>query len=457
MALSICFVLLATVLATVAAQKQYSPTWESLDSRPLPGWYDQSKVGIFLHWGVFSVPSFGAQSGGTAGEWFWWYWKGSHSKEQTDFMNRTYPPDFKYADFAPMFKAEMWNPDDWAELFAASGARYVVLTSKHHEGFTLWPSEGSWNWNAMDVGPHRDLVGDLAAAVRKQKSLHFGLYHSLFEWFNPIYLEDKAGGFKTQNFVADKTLPELHEIVNKYQPELIWSDGDWEATPEYWNSTEFLAWLYNDSPVKDTVIVNDRWGKGATCKHGGYYTCSDRYNPGHLLAHKWENAMTIDKGSWGFCRTSPISNYLSMNELISEIVITVSCGGNILINVGPTADGRIVPIFEERLRQMGSWLGTNGAAIYGSHPWTTQNDTTTSGVWYTLGEDKTTVYATALSWPNTPQLVLGSVSTMPKSVSLLGFNGEIHFEKASAGGVSITLPHLEADTLMWGWVFALHN
>ncbi|XP_065176507.1 alpha-L-fucosidase-like [Sycon ciliatum] len=435
----------------------YAPTWDSLDSRPLPGWYDESKVGIFLHWGVFSVPSFGAQSSATAGEWFWWYWRGQQQKEFVQFMNSSYPPDFKYSDFAPMWKAELWDPDAWAQLFADSGARYVVLTSKHHEGFTLWPSKGSWNWNAMDTGPHRDLVGELATAVRKQPSLHFGLYHSLFEWFNPIYLNDKKNGFSTNQFVADKTGPELHEIINQYEPELIWSDGDWEASDTYWNSTNFLAWLYNDSPVKDTVVVNDRWGKGVSCKHGGYYTCQDRYNPGHLIDHKWENAMTLDKGSWGFCRTSPLSNYLSIEQLINEIVVTVSCGGNILINVGPTADGRIEPIFQERLLQMGAWLKTNGAAIYGSHPWTAQNDSVSGDVWYTLSSDKTTVYAISLSWPASHQLLLGSVTTMPKTVTLVGYEGALQFAKGPSAGIAITLPHLDTNDLQWAWVFALSS
>ncbi|KAK2106170.1 Tissue alpha-L-fucosidase [Saguinus oedipus] len=136
------------------------------------------------------------------------------------------------------------------------GPRYVVLTTKHHEGFTNWPSPVSWNWNSKDVGPHRDLVGELGTALRK-RNMHYGLYHSLLEWFHPLYLLDKKNGFKTQHFVSAKTMPELYDLVNslgahrgRYKPDLIWSDGDWEAPDAYWNSTNFLSWLYNDSPVK---------------------------------------------------------------------------------------------------------------------------------------------------------------------------------------------------------------
>ena len=112
--------------------------------------------------------------------------------------------------------------------------------------------------------------------------MHFGLYHSLYEWYNPLYLQDKANNFTTQDFVRLKTLPELYELVNTYRPEVIWSDGDWEVPEEvdYWNATHFLAWLYNDSPVKDYVVVNDRWGNAAWCKHGDFFNCEDRFNPG---------------------------------------------------------------------------------------------------------------------------------------------------------------------------------
>lgn len=128
-------------------------------------------------------------------------------------------------------------------------------------------------------------LGDLAQSVRN-KSLKFGLYHSLFEWFNPIYLSDKHHLFTTQDFVNNKVLPEMYELVNTYQPSIIWSDGDWETFDTYWKATEFIAWLYNDSPVKDEILVNDRWGIGVLCKHGDFYTCQDRYNPGMYIFTK---------------------------------------------------------------------------------------------------------------------------------------------------------------------------
>ncbi|KOC67449.1 Alpha-L-fucosidase [Habropoda laboriosa] len=394
---------------------QYSPTWDSLDSRPLPNWYDDAKFGIFIHWGVFSVPSFGS-------EWFWYNWQEEHTDTKyDDFMKQRYPPNFTYQDFAHEFTAEFFNATQWSELFQASGAKYIVMTSKHHEGYTLWPSKYSFSWNSVDVGPRKDLIGEVATAIRDSTNLKFGVYHSMYEWYNPHYLSDKHNNFTTQNFVKQKTVLELLELIEKYKPEVIWSDGDWEASDTYWQSKEFLAWLYNKSPVKDTVVVNDRWGKNIPCHHGDFYTCTDRFNPGVLLPHKWENCMTIDRKSWGFRRNAVLSEYFTLPELVKELAVTVSCGGNLLVNVGPTKDGIITPIFEERLRGMGDWLEINGEAIYSTKPWIAQNDTLTNNVWYTQHKNKKQIYAIILEWPNDGILHLGSFrATTGTQISLLG-------------------------------------
>nr|XP_055027949.1 plasma alpha-L-fucosidase [Misgurnus anguillicaudatus] len=428
---------------------QYEPTWESIDSRPLPEWYDQAKFGIFIHWGVFSVPSFGS-------EWFWWYWQGRRIPSYVAFMLENYPPGFKYTDFASQFQAEFFDAKEWVDIFASSGAKYIVLTTKHHEGFTLWGSKYSWNWNAVDVGPKRDLVGEIATALRKYSDLRLGLYHSLFEWFHPLYNEDAKNHYNTTKFPTMKTLPELYEIVNQYKPEVLWSDGDGDAPDSYWNSTGFLAWLYNESPVRDTVVTNDRWGYGSICKHGGFYTCSDRYNPGHLLKHKWENCMTIDQKSWGYRRDAKLSDFLTTEHLIATLVETVSCGGNLLLNVGPTHDGRIVPIFEERLRQIGQWLSVNGEAIYNTSAWRVQNDTVTPGVWYTWKPKENVIYATFLSWPNSGYVVLSDpiVSESKTQVMLLGYK-PLQWDSVKPSGLRVYLPQLTLNQMPCSWAWTL--
>ncbi|XP_027697184.1 tissue alpha-L-fucosidase-like [Vombatus ursinus] len=423
---------LPLLLLAASASARYTPDWESLDSRPLPSWFDEAKFGLFVHWGVYSVPAWGS-------EWFWWSWQGRHDPSYEAFMLQNYPPGFSYPDFGPQFRASFYDPKRWADLFEESGARYVVLTSKHHEGYTLWPSPTSWNWNSMDVGPHRDLVGELGRFLQ-EKNIHYGLYHSLLEWFHPLYLLDKKNNFTTQNFVKTKTLPEMIDLVNKYKPDLIWSDGEWEAPDTYWNSTEFLAWLYNDSPVKDQIVVNDRWGKDTGCKHGGYFNCMDKYKPTTPPQHKWEMCTSLDKRSWGYRRNMDSSDVMTHLEIIEELIFVVSFGGNYLLNVGPTKDGIIPPIFEERLRSVGSWLKTNGEGIYASKPWRVQMENVTTPIRFTVKQSG--VYVFYSNWPQDGVLRLTSpIPTNRTTVSMLGVPGFLKWSQDSVDqGLFVYLP-----------------
>ncbi|XP_077338193.1 tissue alpha-L-fucosidase [Lithobates pipiens] len=429
---------------------RYTPDWDSIDKRPLPAWFDEAKFGIFLHWGVFSVPSFGS-------EWFWWNWRQEKSKSYVDFMTKNYPPGFSYADFAPQFTAEFFDPDAWAELFQRAGARYVVLTTKHHEGFTNWGSPVSWNWNAVDTGPHRDLVGDLGGALKK-RNLRYGLYHSLLEWFHPLYLLDKKNGFKTQYFVFSKTMPELYDLVTRYQPDLLWSDGDWESPDTYWNSTDFLAWLYNDSPVKDKVVVNDRWGSNCSCHHGGYYNCADKFSPSTLPDHKWEKCTSVDYYSWGYRRNMQLSQIMNEANIISDLVQTVSYGGNYLLNVGPSKEGLIMPIFQERLLNVGKWMDINGEAIYASKPWRVQRENTTCSIWYT--SKGSVVYGIFLTWPEGNQIKLVSPKASPNAnVTMLGLTGELQWKPDPESGIIVQLPSIPPGIfpVEFGWTLRLNG
>ncbi|CAD5123803.1 DgyrCDS12114 [Dimorphilus gyrociliatus] len=426
---------------------KYLPEWESLDKRPLPQWYNDAKFGIFIHWGVFSVPAYGS-------EWFWQHWQGDKKANYVQFVEKNYKPGWTYADFARDFTTEFYNPDEWAELFESSGAKYVVLTAKHHEGYTNWPSNVSFNWNSKAVGPNKDLVGMLADSIRRKTNIHFGLYHSLYEWFHPLYLMDQANKFKTNYFVKSKTMPELYELVNTYKPEVVWSDGDWGTGPDYWESKKFIAWLYNDSPVRDSVVTNDRWGVGTMCQHGGVFTCQDRYNPGVIQKHRFENALNIDKNSFGYRREADLSQYLTIEELIKTLAMTVSCNGNLLMNIGPRKDGKISPIYEERLRQMGAWLKVNGEAIYNTQPWKRANDTVSNDIWFTAKEK--TVYGILLKWPKTNNLQLGMIQPIQETqVTMLGYQKTLHWQKRGlGGGISIEMPNIPLPLLPnpYAWV-----
>ncbi len=358
---------LAVTLA-FGADKRYEANWASIDSRPTPSWFTDAKFGIFIHWGAYSVPAYGR-----VGSYAEWYWnqlsKGPTEKGKPNatwlFHTRNYGENFPYENFVPMFRAELYDPAYWAEVFEKSGAKYVVLTSKHHEGFTLWPSaeaDRSWGkpWNSVSVGPKRDLLGDLTNAVRA-RGLKMGIYYSLYEWYNPLWLSDKP------RYVTEHMHPQFKDVVTRYKPATIFSDGEWDLTSAEWRSPELLAWLFNESPVKDEVAIDDRWGKDCRHKHGGYYTTE--YTAGlEGSTHPWEESRGMGH-SYGYNRAEQLNDYRSDRELILMLVDLVSRGGNFLLDIGPTGDGRIPVIMQQRLIQMGRWLSVNGEAIYGTKTW----------------------------------------------------------------------------------------
>lgn len=413
---------------SVLQGKLYKPDWESLDSRPVPGWFQDARFGVFIHWGLYSVPAWGpTKDVGIYEKYAEWYWYSlTHPERESfqqfnEFHKRVFGDHARYPDFVHGFTCEMFDPDEWADILKKSGARYVVLTSKHHEGFALWPSAQAWNWNAVDAGPHRDLLGDLTQAVRAN-GLHMGYYYSLYEWFNPLYHQD------VEQYVTTHMLPQMKDLVTSYKPDVLWTDGEWDYPSDVWKSQQFLAWLYNESPVKEQVAVNDRWGKETRGKHGGYYTTE--YDLVHeanasetAIEHPWEECRGIGT-SFGFNRNETLSNYSTSKELVHILIDKVAGGGNLLLNIGPTADGRIPVIMQQRLCDIGNWLRINGEAIYGTRKWTAspvlQKDKDTGIRFTTKGSD---LYVICKVFPTEPVIVPG-VSTM-NQVSMLGFRGPV--------------------------------
>ena len=342
------------------SQTRFEPNWQSIDSRPTPQWFSDAKFGIFVCWGLYSVPAWSPK--GQYSEWYmYWMKQKAFEGKVYDFHLNKYGPGFEFKDFAPLFKAELWNPDDWADLFQRAGAKYIVFTTKHHSGYTLWPSaeaEQTWgeNYNPVKVGPKRDLVGDLTTAVKK-KGLKMGLYYSLFEWYHPWYLND------FHEFVSKHFHPQFKDLVTRYEPDILWADGEWEQTSEAWRTPELLAWLFNESKNKE-VVINDRWGNDSRHKHGGFYTTE--YGSGmDDDKHPWEENRGMGY-SYGYNRAENLEDYRSSQELILMLADIVSRGGNLCLDIGPAADGQIPVIMQERLVQIGNWLKVNGDAIYGT-------------------------------------------------------------------------------------------
>jgi alpha-L-fucosidase len=451
-------ILLFVVLFIVhfAYSQQYKNNWKSIDSRPVPEWFEDVKFGIFIHWGVYSVPAWAPANAdiGVYAKYSEWYWNRINDNSDAgklfrDYHNNMYGEDFQYQDFAPLFKAQHWDPEQWAELFKRAGAKYVVLTSKHHEGFTLWPSEQSWNWNSVDIGPHRDICGDLTKAV-KDAGLHMGFYYSLYEWYNPLYHNN------LEKYVDDHMIPQMKDLVSSYKPDLLWTDGEWDHPSEKWKSTEFLAWLYNDSPVKNSICVNDRWGKETRSKHGGFYTTEyDLVHEGEKgeIQKAWEECRGIGT-SFGYNQMETPENYLTSDALIDVLIEKVADGGNLLLDVGPTADGRIPAIQQQRLFDIGDWLQLNGEAIYGTRKWNDAAENKRDNVFYTRkGND---LYVLCTRFPESSIEIKGVKKV--SNIKLLGFNEEVDYKK-SGKKVTINIPQLSPLTnpSEYAWVFKIEN
>ncbi len=341
------------LISLASTAQTETKSWEQLRQRPYPQWFKDAKLGVFIHWGLYSVPSYGGAE--SYGEWFL---LGLKNKQpgRLDFVQKNYGKNFSYRDFAGLFKAELFDPNEWADLFRASGAGYIVLVSKHHDGYCLWPSAYAPGWNSVETGPHRDIVGELKKSV-ESKGLRFGLYYSLPEWGHPLHDWYADPHDSIASYVEKHMIPQFKELVENYRPSLIFSDGEWYNSAEQWHARELISWYYD--LVGPDAIVNDRWGHGADI---GFIT--PEYSSGGLQTTRpWAEVRGLGR-SFGLNRNEKLSAYMTSNELIRLFIRTVANGGGLIINVGPAADGQIPLLQQERLIDLGKWINKNKEAIY---------------------------------------------------------------------------------------------
>ncbi|MCI2243357.1 alpha-L-fucosidase [Xanthomonas sp. PPL568] len=450
----------------------FRPDWTSLKQYRSPSWYDNAKFGIFIHWGVFSVPAFGNE----------WYSRNMYQQGSKDYLHHreTYGPQsrFGYKDLIPLFTAPKFDPQAWATLFRESGARYVVPVAEHHDGFAMYDSQLS-DWTAVKMGPKRDVIGELSKAIRAQ-GLHFGLssHRAEHDWFfdggrqfdsdvnDPRYaglygpaqvrLPGKDDADVTNDWTPvsqawlDDWLARTTELIDRYDPDLIYFDW-WIAHPTFRGTLPtMLSYYYNHGAAKGGVVVN--YKLGAFPEGAGTLDIERGQLTGIHPTH-WQTDTSVSNASWGYVEND---TYKTPTFIIHMLVDVVSKNGNLMLNIGPRADGSIPDTERAILLSIGQWLKTNGEAIYDSTPWRTYGEGPTEVVGGTFQDTKTkpytsedfrfttghgALYAIELGWPADGQALIRSLKPADgvRGVTLLANGKPVPFEQR-ADGLHLRLP-----------------
>jgi alpha-L-fucosidase len=459
----------------------YEPTLESLNAHPVPDWYEDAKFGIFIHWGLYSIPAFAARHGSISDvfrdrydiavaetPYTEWYDNAIRVPEsEAHAHHRRVWNGAPYEDFREPFLKGLaqWSATDWAGQFAAAGARYVVLVTKHHDGYCLWPSAVA-NPNRSDWTSARDIVGELAEAVRA-KGMRFGVYYSGgIDWtFNPTPLRTFG------NFVGSTPKPpyaayaeaQMRELIARYRPSVLWNDISWPAPLK-----EELA-LYADyyNAVEDGV-VNDRWlpasWRTMLMRSPIAQKILDFFAKRYLKTHKVEGVMpqlpphcdfrtpeyrtfpTAQKKKWeatrglshsfGYNARDTDADFIGVETLVHGFIDTVAKNGNLLLNVGPRgSDAQIPEEQQARLKGFGAWIANNGDGIYGTRPWSRAEGNTGDGLEVRFTQKPGALYAHLLGTPRTTEILIegADLAALGITTATLLPGAPVVFEATPAG------------------------
>ena len=457
-------------IATVIEAGPYQAEWSSLQEHTTPRWYLNGKFGIFIHWSLTSVPAFGSE----------WYSRLMYQEGTREWQHHreTYGPqtEFGYKDFIPSFTNDRFEPDDWAALFRRSGAQFVVPVAEHHDGFAMYDSARS-EWTAAKMGPRRDLFGDLAESVRRLGMVFGGSSHRAEHWFF------MNGGMRSPSDVQDPKFADFYgpasreetqpneaylddwflrtiEIIDRYQPEVLWFDWwiEQEAFEPYLR--KLAAYYYNSAVTWGReVAINYKWTAFAP---GSAIYDIERGAVAGIQPHFFQNDTSVSRTSWGWVEGHV---YKPLSELIGELVDVVAKNGALLLNIGPKPDGTI-PLEEQQLLEgIGDWLAVNGESIYGSRPWVIAGEGPTRAVEgsfidgevapFTSQDIRFTsfshvsgeyLFAIALAWPEGGTFSIkalgygsGLLTVDIDEVHILGVRGKVEWTQ-SWDRLDITLP-----------------
>lgn len=457
-----------------AEQPLFEEDWDSLSRHETPEWFIDAKFGIYTHWGVYSVPAFKTE----------WYPHGMYMKEgfrNTDFYwhhvkNWGPPEKFGYKDFIPMFTGAKFDAEEWTELFYQAGARFAGPVAEHHDGFAMWDSALT-KWDAKDMGPKQDIAGELEKSIRK-RGMHFitSFHHARvwnyyphvgdFDTNDPKYayqgsMYGPIHGPKdspTKEFLEDWEA-RVVEVIDKYDPDLLWFDGDWGGNPLEPYRKSMITYYYNRA-IKNGKEVGVTY-KQEDLPEGAGIRDYERGRSETVTKETWLTDLSIYKNSWGYIKGL---EYYSADYLIDELIDIVSKNGCMLLNVGPPPDGRILEEDREILLAMGAWLKTNGEAIYSTRPWkvAAEGPTYVKGgarvrrkVDY-VGQDirftkkGNAVYAIAMADPGETMKITslgldaGLLDGDIASVSVLGSEAKVEYTH-SKEALTVTMPKLDEE------------
>ena len=464
----------------------------SIAKHESPGWFDDAKYGIMIHWGPYAVPGYGGVAPNeTYAEWFWWYsnnhFVGSDKSDCYEYRLETFGPDWNYDDGFANFTASSWDPKEWVDLFADAGAKYFVLTTKHHDGFALFDTGLTTNRSAINYGPRRDIVQELFdAASTYQPALKRGTYFSLPEWYNPDFgpygfsqtdaigstnwlgmlatnpftnlTEPYTGKLPIGDFLEDLQYPQMESLAYKYGSDIMWCDcGTANKTAEFASSW----WNWARSQDKQ-VVMNSRCGvaQAADFETPEYSTYSSAQR------HKWESNQGMDPYSYGYNAKTPAGDYMNASTIVYSLVDMVSKNGNFLLDVGPRPDGSIVETEAANLRAAGRWVHAHAEAVFNTTYWFVQTQiaspqevrfTQTADAFYVLFLEEPAVGADGYVWVNATLPVLeGDVVSMVSANATAAAGGEgLAWKTSEEGYLAISVPDEALAAEEYCWVFKI--